>query len=94
MAGQFHFPWNMRRWEREGWVFTWIDFGSSEQRKRHVKPHPDRLGPEVYQTHPKPPLFSGISSFDFSILLRNVRLGKKDGFSCCDLWYNVGMKRG
>ncbi|EGK10418.1 transcriptional regulator [Desmospora sp. 8437] len=29
--------------------FTWSDFGSSEQRKRHVKPHPDRLGPEIYQ---------------------------------------------
>ncbi|MFD1394932.1 hypothetical protein ACFQ49_06040 [Kroppenstedtia eburnea] len=22
--------------------FTWSDFGSSEQRKRHVKPNPDR----------------------------------------------------
>ncbi|EGK08767.1 hypothetical protein HMPREF9374_3214 [Desmospora sp. 8437] len=32
--------------------FTWSDFGSSEQRKRHVKPNPDRLGPEIYQTHP------------------------------------------
>ncbi|SIS42352.1 hypothetical protein SAMN05421790_101536 [Kroppenstedtia eburnea] len=32
--------------------FTWSDFGSSEQRKRHVKPHPDRLGSEIYQTHP------------------------------------------
>ncbi|MFD1407147.1 cation diffusion facilitator family transporter [Kroppenstedtia eburnea] len=26
--------------------FTWSDFGSSEQRKRHVKPHPDRLWAE------------------------------------------------
>ncbi|MFD1407152.1 cation diffusion facilitator family transporter [Kroppenstedtia eburnea] len=26
-----------------GLGFTWSDFGSSEQRKRHVKPHPDRL---------------------------------------------------
>ncbi|WP_076523128.1 heat-shock protein HtpX [Kroppenstedtia eburnea] len=32
--------------------FTWSDFGSSEQRKRHVKPNPDRLGPEIYQIHP------------------------------------------
>ncbi|EGK08494.1 hypothetical protein HMPREF9374_3300 [Desmospora sp. 8437] len=30
--------------------FTWSDFGSSEQRKGHVKPNPDRLGPEIYQT--------------------------------------------
>ncbi|MFD1394589.1 heat-shock protein HtpX [Kroppenstedtia eburnea] len=33
--------------------FTWSDFGSSEQRKGHVKPHPDRLGPEIYQIHPR-----------------------------------------
>ncbi|MFD1397451.1 heat-shock protein HtpX [Kroppenstedtia eburnea] len=33
--------------------FTWSDFGSSEQRKRHVKPHPDRLGPAIDQTRPK-----------------------------------------
>ncbi|MFD1397146.1 cation diffusion facilitator family transporter [Kroppenstedtia eburnea] len=25
-----------------GLGFTWSDFGSSEQRKRHVKPNPDR----------------------------------------------------
>ncbi|EGK11682.1 hypothetical protein HMPREF9374_1926 [Desmospora sp. 8437] len=31
--------------------FTWSDFGSSEQRKRHVKSNPDRLGSEIYQTH-------------------------------------------
>ncbi|EGK07746.1 heat shock protein HtpX [Desmospora sp. 8437] len=37
-----------------GLGFTWSDFGSSEQRKRHVKPNPDRLGPEIYQTHPSP----------------------------------------
>nr|WP_076524428.1 heat-shock protein HtpX [Kroppenstedtia eburnea] len=36
-----------------GLDFTWSDFGSSEQRKRHVKPNPDRLGPEIYQTHPR-----------------------------------------
>ncbi|MFD1395915.1 heat-shock protein HtpX [Kroppenstedtia eburnea] len=35
-----------------GLGFTWSDFGSSEQRKRHVKPHPDRLGREIYQTNP------------------------------------------
>ncbi|EGK12590.1 cation diffusion facilitator family transporter [Desmospora sp. 8437] len=34
-----------------GLGFTWSDFGSSEQRKRHVKPNPDRPG--SYQTRPE-----------------------------------------
>ncbi|MFD1397330.1 heat-shock protein HtpX [Kroppenstedtia eburnea] len=33
-----------------GLGFTWSDFGSSEQRKRHVKLNPDRFCPEIYQT--------------------------------------------
>ncbi|EGK12402.1 hypothetical protein HMPREF9374_1469 [Desmospora sp. 8437] len=32
-----------------GLGFTWSDFGSSEQRKRHVKPNPDRLRPEIFR---------------------------------------------
>ncbi|EGK12593.1 hypothetical protein HMPREF9374_1415 [Desmospora sp. 8437] len=32
-----------------GLGFTWSDFGSSDQRKRHVKPDPDRLGPEIFR---------------------------------------------
>ncbi|EGK14016.1 hypothetical protein HMPREF9374_0464 [Desmospora sp. 8437] len=43
----------MRRYERvtEGGLgFTWSDFGSEEQRKRHVKPNPDRLGPYFSDT--------------------------------------------
>ncbi|EGK11077.1 heat-shock protein HtpX [Kroppenstedtia eburnea] len=37
-----------------GLGFIWSDFGSSEQPEGHVKPHPDRLGPEIYQSGPKP----------------------------------------
>ncbi|EGK10738.1 hypothetical protein HMPREF9374_2398 [Desmospora sp. 8437] len=33
-----------------GLGFTWSDFGSSEQRKRHVKPNPDRSAQRFYQT--------------------------------------------
>ncbi|EGK10033.1 hypothetical protein HMPREF9374_2681 [Desmospora sp. 8437] len=38
-----------------GLGFTWSDFGSSEQRKRHVKPHPDRPGQHQFTTFPESP---------------------------------------
>ncbi|MFD1408018.1 cation diffusion facilitator family transporter [Kroppenstedtia eburnea] len=34
----------MKKLPQGGLGFTWSDFGSSEQRKRHVKPNPDRPG--------------------------------------------------